>query len=237
MEKKIKAVLFDLDGTLLPMDQEKFVKIYFRELVKRFGAKYGGEKLIQTVWQGTGAMVENDGSAVNRDVFWRFFAGVYGEDALEDMPEFDDFYLNEFSRAIEACFITEWPKAAVELLKEKGRRLILATNPIFPPAATINRMQWPGLSPEDFEYITHYENSRYCKPNPDYYREIMELRGLEPRECMMVGNDAYEDMSAGELGFETYLITDCLINTKNRDISRYKKGSMQEFCDFVKENM
>jgi FMN phosphatase YigB (HAD superfamily) len=31
----ITTVLFDLDGTLLPFEQEDFIKIYFAELCKR----------------------------------------------------------------------------------------------------------------------------------------------------------------------------------------------------------
>jgi FMN phosphatase YigB (HAD superfamily) len=237
MEKKIKAVLFDLDGTLLPMDQEQFVRIYFREVVAKFGKKYGGEKIIDAVWKGTGAMVQNDGSKLNFDAFWDYFAAVYGREALEDIPQFDAFYTNEFNKSIEACSINEWPKKIVELLKQKGYDLILATNPIFPPEATMNRMQWPGLRPEDFRHITHYKNSHYCKPNPEYYREIMKTCGLEPTECMMIGNDVREDMCAGSLGMETFLVTDCLINSENADITPYRKGSIKDLYDFTAAEM
>jgi FMN phosphatase YigB (HAD superfamily) len=138
---------------------------------------------------------------------------------------------------MEACSINEWPKKIVELLKQKGYDLILATNPIFPPEATMNRMQWPGLRPEDFRHITHYKNSHYCKPNPEYYLEIMKTCGLKPTECMMIGNDVREDMCAGKLGMETFLVTDCLINTQNADITPYRRGSIKDLYDFVAAEM
>lgn len=55
----IKAVLFDLDGTLLPMDQDEFVKAYFGLLAKRLAPLgYEVEKLYQVLWKGVAAMVK-----------------------------------------------------------------------------------------------------------------------------------------------------------------------------------
>ena len=47
----IKAVLFDLDGTLVPMDQDVFVGDYFKRISTRL-APYGYEpkELVQTIW-------------------------------------------------------------------------------------------------------------------------------------------------------------------------------------------
>ena len=57
-----KAILFDLDGTLLPMDQDIFVKTYFGLMAKRmaqFG--YKPDELIHTIWTGITAVIKNDG--------------------------------------------------------------------------------------------------------------------------------------------------------------------------------
>lgn len=51
----------------------------------------------------------------------------------------------------------------------------------------------------------------------------------------MVGNDVNEDMCAAALGVDTYLITDCLINSKNKDISAYRHGSFDDFQQFVQK--
>ena len=63
----IKVVLFDLDGTLLPMEQEKFVKSYFGSLAKKL-APYGfePEKLIESIWAGMKAMVTNNTDKTNK---------------------------------------------------------------------------------------------------------------------------------------------------------------------------
>lgn len=228
----IKMILFDLDGTLLPMDQEVFVKTYLGLLAKKL-APYGYEpdKLIQAVWAGTAAMVKNDGKESNEERFWQTFAQVYGVDAKKDIAVFDDFYRNEFAGVKEVCGYH--PKAAetVRVLKEKGFRVALATNPIFPQIATAQRIRWTGLAPEDFELFTTYENSHYCKPNLSYYEEVLERLGVTPQECLMVGNDVSEDMIAEKLGMKVFLLTDCLINKEDKDISVYPSGSFEQLLE------
>ena len=95
-------------------------------------------------------------------------------------------------------------------------------------------MEWAGLSAEDFERYTTYENSCYCKPNPAYYEEILRGQGLVPEECIMVGNDVREDMIAETLGMKVFLLTDCLINKDGADISRYPRGSFGELQEFLR---
>ena len=109
----------------------------------------------------------------------------------------------------------------------------MATNPIFPLVGVETRLSWIGLSLQDFSYVTAYENSSTCKPNPAYYAEILRKTGKRPQECLMVGNDATEDAAALEQGLELYLVTDCLLNPKGRDLSGIPQGSFQEFMAFA----
>jgi len=214
------------------MDQDVFVKTYFGLLAKKL-APYGYEpdKLIQAVWAGTEAMVKNDGKQSNEEQFWQTFAQVYGVDAKKDIDVFEDFYRNEFATVKEVCGYH--PKAAetVRLLKEKGFRVALATNPIFPQIATRQRISWTGLSFEEFELVTTYESSNYCKPNLNYYEEVMKRLGVTSAECLMVGNDVSDDMVAEKLGMKVFLLTDCLINKDNKDISDYPSGSFEQLLE------
>ena len=231
---KLKTILFDLDGTLLPMDQDEFVKYYFGLLAKKLAPHgYDPKVLVGKIWAGTEAMVKNDGSCLNEEAFWNCFSRFYDHDVRRDEPIFREFYENEFSGARAACGFH--PKAAetIRTLKEKGYRLILATNPLFPAVATENRIRWTGLEPGDFELYTTYENSCRCKPNPDYYRDILKKIGADPAECLMVGNDAVEDTAAENLGIRVFLLTDCLINKHGVDISRYPQGSFDELLAYI----
>ena len=221
----IKAILFDLDGTLLPMDQDVFVQSYFKLLAARM-APFGYEptKLVESIWAGTAAMIRNDGSRSNEQAFWDKFTELYGPDALKDKPTIDAFYSNEFNGAKEVCGFAPMARTVIDRVKASGRLAVLATNPIFPAVATENRIRWAGLSPEDFALYTTYENSSYCKPNPKYFAEILDKLGLQPEECVMVGNDATEDLAAAKLGIPVFLLTDCLINKSGKDISQYPSG-------------
>ena len=89
------------------------------------------------------------------------------------------------------------------------------------------------MDPEDFLLVTTIDNSRYCKPNPKYYEDILATVNATPAESLMVGNDAEEDMAAAALGCATYLLTDYLINEKNADISSFRHGRMADFYKFV----
>ena len=231
----MKAVLFDLDGTLLPMDQEVFVKDYLGRMAAFLAPHgYDPEKLIKAVWKGTGAMVKNDGKARNEDVFWAVFDRVMERDGRADNALFDEFYQREFQKSRNSCGFQPAAAPAVREIRDMGYRVILATNPLFPAIATQSRIRWAGLEPEDFECITTYENARYCKPNPDYYREILGKLNLDPGDCLMVGNDVDEDMVVETLGMKAFLLTDCLINRNQADISRYPSGGFPELLQYVR---
>jgi len=235
---KVSTLLFDLDGTLLPMDHDVFVKTYFAFLAKKMAA-YGYEptKFIDTVWAGTKAMIGNNGSQTNEEAFWAAFCQVFGADARKDEPILDKFYERDFPNIKAVCGFSEYAAKIIRLAKENGIRTVLATNPIFPAVATRQRIQWTGLQPEDFETYTTYENSHYSKPNLDYYREILQKLDIKAEECMMIGNDVGEDMIAQELGMQVYLVTDCLINRNNLDINAYPHGSLAELYDYLILNL
>ena len=231
---KIKTVMFDLDGTLLPMDQDQFTKYYFGLLAKKL-APYGydAEQLISGIWAGTAAMVKNDGSCTNEEAFWKKFSALMEKKVVEDKPLFEEFYRVEFQGARASCGFAPQSAGLVAKLKAAGYRVLLATNPIFPAIATENRIRWAGLEPEDFELYTTYENSCHCKPNPDYYRDILNSMALDPAECLMVGNDATEDTAAELTGMQVFLLTDCLINKENKDLSRWPHGGFDELEKFI----
>lgn len=229
-----KAILFDLDGTLLSMDQDKFIENYFGLLVKTL-APLGFEpkQLIKTVWDGTKMMYANTGDVTNEDAFFNCFCEVYGKDATKYKPDFERFYENEFNLVAASCGQN---KEAIELIKKlKGKyRLILATNPMFPRIATLNRTKWAGLDAEDFEIITTYEDYHSTKPNPKYYLEVLEKANLKPEECLMVGNDVDEDiMPTEKLNIESFLITNDLINKSGSDISKVNKGNFSDLERYI----
>jgi len=230
---KTKIVLFDLDGTLLPMDQDEFVKAYLGGIAKKL-APYGydSDRLVGAIWKGTKAMIDNDGQKRNEEVFWAEFQNAYGE-AIVNNEHFDAFYEEDFDKVQLVCGYNDNAKKILDKVISSGRRAVLATNPIFPPIATKKRIAWAGLDVQNFDFITTYDNSRFCKPNLDYYREILQRLGVAPEECLMVGNDVDEDMVASKLGMKVFLLTDCLINRHSVDVSIYPHGGFEELSRYL----
>lgn len=234
MEKKIEVVLFDLDGTLLPMDQDVFVQTYFGLLAKNL-SNYGYEpkKLIESIWLGTKSMIMNDGKQTNEKVFWNTMSNIYGPNVINDESKFESFYINDFPLVKNSCGFDKRANEVIKFLKSKGYRLILATNPIFPRIATEQRIKWAGLDINDFEFVTTYENSSFSKPNLKYYLEILEKNDYKVENCLMVGNDVAEDMIVNKLGVDVFLLTRDLINKNNEDISNYPNGNYDDLLEYV----
>ena len=235
----IDTVLFDLDGTLLPMDQDLFVQTYMNLLAQKLAPHgYEPNHLVTAVWAGTKAMVENTGETTNEEIFWASFCHIFGAGARKDEPLFEEFYAADFGNVRKVCGFDPAAAELVDMLKEKGVRVALATNPLFPAVATRQRIRWAGLKPEDFALVTTYENSRRCKPNPDYYREVLAALGKAPENCIMVGNDVDEDiLPARQVGMKTFLLTHSLLNRKGRDLADLDRGGFTELKEFLLKHL
>ncbi len=230
----ITTILFDLDGTLLPMDQDTFAKAYIKGLTAvADNAGYNPKTFSKIIYNGIVAMINNDGRKTNEDVFWDVLAATYGESIRNHIRLFDKYYATDFQKIKDICGFAPQASELIKYVKEKGYRVALATNPLFPKVATESRIRWAGLQPKYFEIYTTYENSFHCKPNTAYYTDVMEQLGVNPEECLMVGNDVSEDMIAESLGMKVFLLTDCMINKNNSDISVYANGSFDELMKYI----
>lgn len=233
---KYKAIFFDLDGTLLPMDNEVFTKGYFKELAKKLSPLgLAPDALIAAVWAGTKAMVKNDGSRQNVEVFWDTFAAVTQKDCSEFRAQSDDFYGKEFHNS--RAYTAENPLApeVIRLAHEAAEMVVCASNPLFPLTGQCSRLSWVGLKQSDFDYITAYESECFCKPNPAYYTALCERLGVRPEECLMVGNDEREDMYAASCaGLDGFYVTDCAIPCEAHPWNG-KHGSFAELTAFLRE--
>ncbi len=235
---KIKAVLFDLDGTLLPLDQDEFSKTYLTAVSASLAPHgYEPKALVGAILRAIGMIAYGDGTKTNEVIFWENFCLDLGEGARDTYPLFERFYEREFDNIKSVCGYTPKALAAVNLVRELGAVPVLATSPVFPTVATEKRMAWAGLSPSDFEFFTTYENSHYCKPSLDYYREITSRLGVLPEECLMIGNDVGEDMAAARLGMRVFLHTDRPLNRKGEDISAYPQGNFDDMLDFIRKTL
>lgn len=210
----IKAIFFDLDGTLLPLNEEKFIEMYFGLLANKVShLGYNKEDLYKVIWTGTKAMFENDGSVTNEEAFWKVFVSFYGKEKLKDKSYFDDFYINEFKRTIEVCENNSLAREIVGFCNKNVEHTILSTNPIFPLNGTLTRMSFVDLKKEDFDFITAYENFSYSKPNPKYFNELLKMFNLKGEEVILFGNNTLEDGECSlACGIKCYLVDGYIIN-------------------------
>ena len=231
-----KNYLFDLDGTLLPLDEEVFIKKYFGHLAEKFvELNLDPDLMIKRLWMGTKAMIENKGFKSNEEVFWEIF---YPEEEDQDKikKSLELFYMNEFENVKKSTKPSPIANEIVKILKSKGKNIVLATNPIFPQVATEKRLSWAMLDKSDFDLVTTYENSNFAKPSLYYYEMIIKKMNYDPDETIMIGNDALEDMVAKGLGINTFLVTDCLNNKNNIDINQFNNGTLTQLLENIKND-
>ena len=234
--KKYDAILFDLDGTLLPMEMKDFMKAYFGSLCTVL-APLGIDKqaLVDAIWAGIAAMVKNDGTKKNCEAFWEFFGSTNISDTEKVREICDGFYSTDFHKVRSATKENPLAKKAVELAHKAADKVVLATNPMFPRDGQVTRMSWIGLTYDDFDLVTSYETDSYCKPNPQYYKSICERIGADPERCLMIGNDEREDGYAANLaGLDTYLITDFIISNDDYPCD-CRRGTFAEMCAYLEE--
>lgn len=231
----MKTFFFDLDSTLLEMNQDEFLEAYYKSIAEySYKLGYNPIEFMEVFYKAAYAIILNDGAMSNEDRFWSVVEKKYKEiDSLKEA--FYSYYRNEFQNLKSYIHKTNYPLDIITYLKNKGYKVILATNPVFPKVATEERIKWAGLSYDMFDDVTTYENCYFCKPNHLYYEEIIKKHNLNPKDCIMVGNDIDDDFSDLPSGIEGYLINDYLINRRNISLP-VEDFKINEFYEFIKEN-
>lgn len=232
----LRTLLFDLDGTLLPLNQDAFMKGYFAALLPEIEHLVDKQQIVKQIWNSTEDTVRNeDPDTTNMDVFKESFFGATGIQEKEIWPIFDRFYEETFG---DLQHLTNPSPIAREICRtaaDKGYQLVLATNPIFPERAIRHRMKWAGIADIPFALVTTMEEMHYCKPNPKYFVEILDRVDASPFEAMMFGNDIQEDGVAGKLGMQTFLVKDFLIDHERGHIEFTHEGNLSDVLEFVRQ--
>lgn len=236
----LKTILFDLDGTLLPNELYSFAKKYYVLITQRLiDEGFEGEKAVGAMLKGIEKIKENDGTRTNKEIFFEALAQSLGDGVYEKERSLEDFYIKEFRELKNICGTNPEADRLIKKLKGMGYRLVLATNPVFPPIAASERASWNNVDINDFEYLTHYENSHYSKPDVRYYKELLSKLGISENEkdtVLMVGNDPRDDGAARQLGIDVFLITDTPVIRENMPISDYNNGSFADLEKYILKN-
>lgn len=225
-----KTILFDLDGTLLPMDTEEFLRHYLKAVAAYGSSLLPPDGLLAELMASTMIMVGNtDPTLTNEQVFAASFYPKFEQEAAELTPFFDRFYREEFPKLKVACPGTPGiARQVVQAVVDQGYEIVLATNPLFPRLAVEERMRWVGVDDLPWRLITTYEEMHATKPHAAYYQEILAKIGRAAEECLMVGNDVDEDGAAAQAGIKVLFVTDFLVNPSGRELPREHACTLAE---------
>ncbi len=208
-QKRIRALLLDLDDTLLMNDMEIFLPRYFQSLVARVQQEMPAAAFLQALREATRAMAVNDGrNGTNEQVFDAIFFPKIQRTKSELQPLFDAFYADDFEALRSHTEPDPSARALVTLAFAQGYHVAIATQPLFPRSAILSRLRWAGVGAEEFAYaaITSYETMSACKPHPHFFNTLAQRLGCEPRECLMVGDSVEADMPARRVGCKTFWV-------------------------------
>lgn len=226
---------FDMDSTLLEMNQDLFIDKYFKLIqTEIINNGYDLKEFMELFNKAVYCILKNDGKCTNEELFWNIMKTKYDYNKLNDL--FNNFYNGSYLTLEGIVKKTNNPKEIISKLKNKGFRLVVATAPIFPRFAIETRLKWAGLNPSDFDIITDYSYSHYSKPKREYYNEILNTLNLKPEDCFMVGNDLDDDFIDLPEGFQKILITDNMLNRKNVEIKKsdfFLITTLEEFNKFI----
>ncbi|QGU00193.1 hypothetical protein SYNTR_1599 [Candidatus Syntrophocurvum alkaliphilum] len=232
----IKAILFDLDGTLLNIDMNYFLPKYFKKMAI-MANEYGfenSETLAEKVFQSTAVMIGNkDPKLTNEEVFMKDFLNRWPYSENEIRKFFNYFYEKGFPQLKDYCQPIPGMRDMMAKIFEKGYIVVIATNSVFPMSAIKNRIEWAGLDGFDYSLITSYELMHFCKPHIEYYQEITDKIQVDPKDCIMIGNDRGEDIVSGKMGMTTFLVENMLIDKGDVDYIPDYRGMVEDLYKFI----
>lgn len=230
-----RYALFDLDGTLLPMDTDRFLEQYVRLITPHFSHLVDPRLFSRQLMASSYATIENpDPALTNQEKFMADFFPKIGRQPAELMPLFERFYQQHFSELSQYTSPNPLARRLVQTALEQGYRIALATNPIFPKEAVEQRMAWASVADLPWQLVTSYEQTHFCKPNPHYFAEVLQLLSVDPADCLHFGNDMDEDMAARELGIPVVIVEDYLINRHRREFNDCLfHGNLQQVLDWL----
>jgi HAD superfamily hydrolase (TIGR01509 family) len=221
-----QTYLIDLDGTLLELSFKEFTEEYYGRLVEAVSEKIEAGLFIKALNAGIEAMMKNCGGKTNEEAFYEAFEKVAGPVDAELADTFRRFYEVEFKKLSHHGSPKKGAENFIRKLKSLNKKVVLATNPVFPIEAIEERLRWAGLRKEDFDFITSFEVMKACKPSEIYFRQVLDATDAEPDQAVMIGDDPELDAGALQAGIDVIIIgsRSPVIYPKNVRIS----GSFEE---------
>jgi HAD superfamily hydrolase (TIGR01549 family) len=205
LDDKIKAILFDLDGTLIDVNLKLFIPGYLKLLSKTVDHLIPSNKFVLAIMKSSDVIDKHSGPETNEEIFHKTFFPSVGYSREEIEPYFDKFYENDFKQLQQYTKKKPEARPVVQAVFDKDYAVAIATTPLLPLNAIKQRLDWAGVGDFPYNLITSIEFSCATKPNPLYYQQIFDFLSYPAEACLMVGDEA-KDLAASKLGCQTFLV-------------------------------
>ena len=232
------TLLLDLDDTLLENPLQDFLPAYLGALSNHLAPYADPQQVIAMLLAGTRQMIHNQQpDCTLKDAFDAIFYSSLGLVESNLVQVFDQFY-EEIYPSLKKY--TKPKPDAIRFVQgafEKGHRVAIATNPLFPYTAIAQRLDWAGLPPEKYPFaiIPSYETLHFTKPNPAYIAEVLALLGWPEDPAIMVGDSLENDISpANTLGIASYWISDVENPTQDDKTTPVEAGDFNQLQEWLK---
>lgn len=209
MRPKFKHLLVDLDGTLLAnrevaLTLSFFGKIikYLKEVQKDEFSKVKSLKAINAFYKEFSSASDYEPNSVR---FTKVFSKELGISEELGKKYLVDGVASFFPKLKKYFTPVDGAKEFLEWAKDHYT-LTLATNPVWPVDIITKRLSWSGVDESLFDWITHWEVMRAVKPLSEYYQQILDERGFEAKDCLLIGDSVRKDLPATRVGISVFVI-------------------------------
>jgi len=226
---ELRCLLFDLDGTLLDIDGEQFLDDYVAAMAPYFRPWADPEAFQRAVMAASVPIFSEHPDRTNGEVFRAHLASRLGVEESTVNEQIQRFH----REALAGLAIPRGPVPAarpcVEAALARGYQVAVATTPIYLPEVVMLRLRWAGLDDLPWALITHSENMHTCKPDVAYFQEAAAILGVQPTQCLMIGDDRLQDMPAAQCGMHVYWTK---ASAQTRDVWG---GQLSELTEFLRQ--
>jgi len=231
------TLLLDLDDTCLGNSMDTFIPAYLQALGDHLSDFIPPENLTTALLSSTQDMFQNTRPDLTlKQVFDQSFYPQLGIRPQDFTDLFESFYIEKFP---SLKYLTQFRPEAVRMVEEafeRGYIVAIATNPLFPLTAILQRLEWAGLSPHKYPFglIPSYETAYFAKPNPAFFAEILSRLGWPEGPVVMVGDNFDHDIApARNLGIGTFWITNSEQLSADRTHPSYGYGGLDQFFSWI----